>query len=122
MSGNNQSFMREIKFRACDTKENKMVDLADGYEMMIMADDSIKLKKEGMSINSRYVLMQFTGLLDKNGREIYEGDILTGGLIMKWGDATDNDYGDQSYGYPVPKKTAEIIGNIYQNPELYENK
>jgi uncharacterized phage protein (TIGR01671 family) len=67
--------MREIKFRAWDEYDNKMykkqaVD-EDGYAVDINGD-------EAYSNEPGRVLMQYTGLKDKNGVEIYEGDILGG--------------------------------------------
>ena len=62
--------MREIKFRAWDNKQNKMRN--DGFS--IYYDGSIQFAD---SIESKdFILMQYTGLKDKNGKEIYEGDIL----------------------------------------------
>lgn len=72
-------------------------------------------------------LMQYTGLKDKNGKEIYEGDVLlidgkTTKVIeseMGW----DWD-GASVYGWAIgtenPETESEIIGNIYSNPELIE--
>lgn len=67
---------------------------------------------------------QFTGLLDKNGREIYEGDVIK--WIHKHGDFEPTEqvstveyqkYSDGWIGYEV-FNDAEIIGNLYENPEL----
>lgn len=65
---------------------------------------------------------QFTGLLDKNGKEIYEGDIVSdfGGIngivvfengmfCIKW---------DMQNFYPLITETTDVIGNIHENPEL----
>jgi uncharacterized phage protein (TIGR01671 family) len=74
------------------------------------------------------ILMQYTGLKDKNGKEIWEGDVVR----VKWGgigDVVFEDGGFVSRGesgrvkYPVCEsdvaaRELEVIGNIYENPEL----
>lgn len=78
-------------------------------------------------IGHSLTLMQYTGSEDKTGKEIYEGDILTSDhadytpgyrWVVEWRDAgfyPFNDVDEQSHG---DFDTMEIIGNIYQNPEL----
>jgi hypothetical protein len=74
--------------------------------------------------------MQFTGLLDKNGKEIYEGDIFEGSFSsvykVKWDDETCSWYVHdvtRGLGFPLRKiENLEIIGNIYENPELIEKR
>jgi uncharacterized phage protein (TIGR01671 family) len=121
--------MREIKFRALKKNSNEIVyfDLKEFLENDI----------EEMPNAMQYVLknlMQYTGLKDKNGKEIYEGDILNFGnknnveVIFDNGcfnvfdeplgwDFTpdyDNDYKPIKTNF----KYCEVIGNIHENPEL----
>lgn len=110
--------MREIKFRAWDKdkKEIREVTGINWYDEYLWVDETPmsgdKLPIEGTP------LMQFTGLLDKNGREIYEGDIVKndkwngiGNGIVQW-----DKIGWGCDYYFLTK--GEIIGNIYENPEL----
>lgn len=119
---------REIKFRVFD-KENKkceyynLEDLADN-------DNAYKLKYAEGTENCYDTLQQYTGLKDKNGKEIYEGDIVQG--IEKWDIDLIDDF--NSFIYQVlyseshsglggfTREDIEIIGNIHENPELLEKK
>ena len=67
-------------------------------------------------------LMQFTGLLDKNGKEIYEGDVIRWGAkkskAVQWNNHRNGwNFQDHQKNY-TPTILWEIIGNIYENPEL----
>ena len=123
--------MRPIKFRAWNTTTKMMVDLK-AITPLAMAHG---LKQDGLFIpfNEAWLLMQFTGLHDKNGKEIWEGDILRSvygeadniaGVVVycafefiiqrprrkswhQFGPIVD----EEGHGY-------EVLGNIYENPEL----
>lgn len=129
---------REIKFRGFATKSKKMVDL---HAITPLALQEGLLEAEGcggvfIPFRDDIKLMQFTGLKDKNGVEIYEGDILQcdseDGLVtgqIVFGEAGDEsiwwsgfrlkviDVTDYPDDEPVEIK---VIGNIYENPELLE--
>jgi len=129
--------MREIKFRAWDKRKQKMwavhtwsiptlITLEWTEENYKKTDKCPQTETDDWQ--DKYILMQYTGLKDKNGKEIYEGDIVKfiynstpqQEIIgqVKWRD----DYLAWEFGSyliePTPKKTIEIIGNIYENPEL----
>ena len=121
---------REIKFRAW--RENKMhynITTAH-YEHNAMSGSSGDLWDfaEWMKWSK---VMQYTGMKDKNAKEIYEGDILKiqgyRGAVhhvqVKWEsvDASD-DMGMDMIGFPRYSQYGEpeVVGNIFENPELLE--
>ena len=101
---------REIKFRAWDKRFKKM-DYASPMAILNIEDND-------------HEIMQYTGLKDKNGKEIYEGDIVTDG-VGKYKIIYDLKLaGYQPYCIfrDDPENYCEIIGNSYENPELLEKK
>jgi len=120
--------MREIKFRAWDTELKEWIKEED---FAITQDGKILIDVAGREYTvsadkNRIKIVQFTGLLDKNGKEIYEGDIIEinhnpeevdKGSVSYSGSCFQVDFQGESeileYLRPV-----EIIGNIYQNKNL----
>lgn len=124
--------MREIKFRAWLKEERKMVNVETlfiGINRLCFGNS----KTEDLFFRDfeEVELMQYTGLKDKNGKEIYEGDIYHVGdknirYLVVWFDSGFEGKQLRSTSYAGLKswaKDIEILGNIYENPELLgENK
>lgn len=137
--------MREIKFRGKDALSGIW---HYGYlvQSQIFIDDKLKMKIQRQNTSASYfvdekTIGQFTGLRDKNGKEIYEADIVRGkdytGLKREGIIAYDN-YGAKYIITPNTKSQyrehdtiedlcpadeyLEVIGNIWDNPELLEEK
>lgn len=136
--------MRENKFRAWDSDNKYMLSLAD-----VMYKNEYVTIQNGNTLRSEFktiILMQFTGLLDKNGKEIYEGDIIQAtypsmleplmrkrgeryeiifrlgafkafDLATKNGDIEDSFLHEKSFGR-AHLEGYEVIGNIYENKDL----
>ena len=112
---------REIKFRVWDKVENKMgvVTCLNFFDECIEADELPSGEYRGLPMDSTPI-MQYTGLKDKNGKEIYEMDILKdefGELVYveklnPVDDCFTPNQTKQSIGM------LEIIGNSYENKEL----
>lgn len=114
---------RQIKFRAWDKTKKKIL-----YYIPLYSEEAFDLLDFTNYID--YEVMQFTGLLDKNGKEIYEGDIVNGiDTDTKFGGRYENmkvDFYNAEFGIGDTMghlglkhlSGIEIIGNIYQNPDL----
>lgn len=132
--------MRKIKFRAWDSDRKKMVfefaNEIDSIEYSLITNEDNELFCGNYMDNGDWQepkLMQFTGLTDKNGKEIYEGDIVKIGLkrtkqvkynvqgarfwMIKehFTEEFMADFGDENI---TLCSNLEVIGNIYENPEL----
>ena len=106
--------MREIKFRAWDKEDKEFVTSV--FNMLLRIGEPLE--------NERFEFMQYTGLKDKNGKEIYEGDIIThvnegacDGTEVKWKEDTAQFV--NVWGWRMGEaELFEVVGNIYENPEL----
>ncbi len=131
--------MRKMQFRAWDLKNKKMYDLDyivfDGYEITeysLLADNGRRMQRFVDSEEyDNAVLMQWTGLKDSKGKDIFEGDICKG---AGWNDQDANQVGIVKWhgmGFIVKNisnqcrggevnltEKLKVIGNIYENPEL----
>ena len=124
--------MREIKFRAWDNLNKRMITSG------IFFNNTLMQLKTAPNIE----LMQYTGLKDKNGKEIYEGDIVE----VSYYDYTEEgcelsnhqvvwcndypafdlephiDYESNALQYVLHEyPVCKVIGNLYENPELLED-
>ncbi len=121
--------MREIKFRAWDKNRRTMVNGGSFFD--VSQTQGVDRWVFGMDVFNHpdnVELMQYTGLKDKNGKDIYEGD------IVRWWDSSISKifYNQNTASFnPITEignivdmitERFEVIGNIYQNPELLDNK
>lgn len=124
---------REIKFRVFNKTNNKLIYSDDAFFCFY---DGRLIERDGVggSMCDDDILMQYTGLHDKNGKEIYEGDILKGKFKLEEVDGyiylslSDIEKEKEEkifivddlfylYTNPVPDDI-EVIGNVYENENL----
>jgi uncharacterized phage protein (TIGR01671 family) len=132
---------REIKFRAWDVDKKLFVNLEEKHKEKYFVDLSNGQLEIGYFLNDGdyqgLEIQQYTGLKDKNGKEIYEGDIIKGTDRWTYSDSSfvfykvewespvnnPNDYPNIIHGYCLEdSKQMEIVGNVYENPKLLQNK
>ena len=154
--------MREIRFRAWDKKRKEIVNI-NGSDLYLADGEVHEIYEsrfgdqrcmEDTDVSERYEVMQYTGLKDKNEKEIYEGDVIQ--FLWEedscWGKAGtykgyigfndgafeviyigredittfedgywhENSKSDDMQSFISWSEQIEVIGNIYENPELLE--
>jgi len=129
--------VRELKFRAWDKKLNKFIG---SFELEFLTEFTANIliqEKENIE------LMQYTGLKDRNGQEIYEGDIVkavfqsgecgSGYIHREWHVEKVRYLNHRAGFYPMSEREfcrekegsntslfVEVIGNIYEHPHLLD--
>jgi uncharacterized phage protein (TIGR01671 family) len=129
--------LKEIKFRAWDKANKKMIAVPslhfgdDGAShgaslTIIIWDKTAEMYDRALVVSETAELMQYTGFKDKNGKEIYEGDILK--IYTLYSDVKIEAVVFDMYSFMTSggyflyafdeHYEIEVIGNIYENPEL----
>lgn len=126
--------MKEIKFRIFDNSEKKFLIKNEKVSRGIFKDkvsEIVDFENNSVQINNpedeRYIFLQYTGMKDINDKEIYEGDI-----VRTFGDSFIVFYSQEYVGYllkdidgcleTIRSYRVEVLGNIYENPELLEER
>lgn len=127
------------KFRAWLKEEKRMTDVRE----ITFFNDEVQMISDVTDFYNwgEFNLMQFTGLKDKNGKEIYEGDIVKykygvntftevvtyNKYLAGFGLVDDDGYGGTVFPFgelaeDVDFSSLEVVGNIYENPEFLEEE
>ena len=138
--------MREIKFQVFTTDWEGVTGCFEGYFLQLLDNGKYKVAFINSDNDKEFITTErenirlFTGLKDKKCKEIYEGDIIHSLSPFFTGEGTIHDYDDDYYkvvwkdtGFLLETKDGlfaymdeliepRVIGNIYENPELWEEQ
>ena len=119
--------MRELEFRAWWKDTKRFLDCDEWY----MTCSGAKYLHYAVMPYSDddFIVEQYTGLKDKNGKKIYEGDIVRYAIrpsrttVVEWWSGEEEYYPcctTSGFSLPYSEDGYEVIGNVHENPELLE--
>ena len=130
--------MRELKFRVWIKDEKRYYDESDEESYMIVPNGNVTYTSEAYeedgvwfndttSATNDVIVEQYTGLKDKNGTEIYEGDILESTwngnkAVVVWNNVEGEWEHYADFNTHSKYSGSVVIGNIHENPELLEEE
>jgi uncharacterized phage protein (TIGR01671 family) len=124
---------RIIKFRAWDSINKQFIANGDAMDLYYSAKcNAFMFDNDNYDLGKGIVFLQFTGLKDKNGKEIYENDIVNtvnGNAVVRYDERIGcfrMEYNEKNCSlfldFFMEKLTFTLIGNIHDNPELLKQE